>query len=127
MTLPAGRARGNPTRLLSLPTLEATLRQLERDYDHIIIDAPPALVGGDCWSLSRLVDRTVFLMKWASTSPEQASVALNRLFTAGRNGEATGTMSKVALVLNMVDTKMAVKFGHADSVLYSPALKQYYQ
>jgi hypothetical protein len=36
-------------------------------------------------------------------------------------------MSKVALVLNMVDTKMAVKFGHADSVLYSPALKRYYQ
>jgi polysaccharide biosynthesis transport protein len=127
MTLPAGRARGNPTRLLSLPTLEATLRQLERDYDHIIIDAPPALVGGDCWSLSRLVDRTVFLMKWASTPPEQASVALNRLFTAGRPDEAAGTMSKVALVLNMVDTKMAVKFGHADSVLYSPALKRYYQ
>ncbi|MBV8614305.1 MAG: polysaccharide biosynthesis tyrosine autokinase, partial [Acetobacteraceae bacterium] len=96
MTLPAGRARGNPTRRLSLPTLEATLRQLERDYDHVIIDAPPALVGGDCWSLSRLVDRTVFLMKWASTPPEQASVALNRLFTAGRPDEAGGTMSKVA-------------------------------
>lgn len=127
MTLPAGRARGNPTRLLSLPTLEATLRQLERDYDHVIIDAPPALVGGDCWSLSRLVDRTVFLMKWASTPPEQASVALNRLFTSGRTGEAAGTMSKVALVLNMVDTKMSLKFGHADSVLYSPALKRYYQ
>jgi succinoglycan biosynthesis transport protein ExoP len=127
MTLPAGRARGNPTRLLSLPTLEATLRQLERDYDHVIIDAPPALVGGDCWSLSRLVDRTVFLMKWASTSPEQASVALNRLFTSGRTGEGGGTMSKVALVLNMVDTKMNVKFGHEDAVLYSPALKQYYQ
>jgi polysaccharide biosynthesis transport protein len=127
MTLPAGRARGNPTRLLSLPTLEATLRQLERDYDHIIIDAPPALVGGDCWSLSRLVDRTVFLMKWASTPPEQASVALNRLFTPDRAGETAGTMSKVALVLNMVDTKMAVKFGHADAVLYSPKLKQYYQ
>ena len=127
MMLPAGRARGNPTRLLSLPTLEATLRQLERDYDHVIIDAPPALVGGDCWSLSRLVDRTVFLMKWASTPPEQASVALNRLFTADRPDEAAGTMSKVALVLNMVDTKMAVKFGHADSVLYSPALKRYYQ
>ncbi len=127
MTLPAGRARGNPTRLLSLPTLEATLRQLERDYDHVIIDAPPALVGGDCWSLSRLVDRTVFLMKWATTPPDQASVALNRLFTSGRTGEAPGTMSKVALVLNMVDTRMNVKFGHGDSVLYSPALKQYYQ
>ncbi|MBV9115871.1 MAG: hypothetical protein JOY63_00745, partial [Acetobacteraceae bacterium] len=52
---------------------------------------------------------------------------LNRLFTADRPDEAAGTMSKVALVLNMVDTKMAVKFGHADSVLYSPALKRYYQ
>ena len=52
----AGLPRGNPTRLMALPTLGRTIDELTAANDLVIIDAPPTLVGGDCEVLAQ-VDR----------------------------------------------------------------------
>jgi len=115
--LPAGSPRGNPTSLMALPTLGRLMERLTMTHDLVIVDAPPALVGGDCEMLARTVDTTVMLAKWHSTPPEAVSVALKQLDAKRLAG----------MVLTMVDSDKIVQFGQSDAVVFSKRLHQYYQ
>jgi Mrp family chromosome partitioning ATPase len=77
--LPAGQSRGNATRLLSNPRMKQAIEILKSEYDFIVVDAPPVLIGGDAWSLSRHVDRTVLIARWEHTEPQQVGLAIKQL------------------------------------------------
>lgn len=115
--LPAGSPRGNPTSLLALPTLKKIMEDLARNYDLIIIDGPPTLVGGDCEMLSRIADATVFLARWNKTTEGQISAALNQLDEDRIAG----------MVLTMVDPGKIGHYHNTESVLYDRSLDQYYK
>jgi len=128
--LPAGQARGNATRLLSNPRMRQSIEILKDEYDFIVVDAPPVLVGGDAWSLSRHVDRTVLIARWEHTEPQQVGLAIKQLVMP-RNGDQreglqAGT-NLAGLVLNMVDPSRCAKLGNADSIRFSAAMFKYYR
>lgn len=86
----------NPTRLLSLPAMEATLVDLKSRFDLIIIDAPPVLSGGDCWMIGHNVDFTILLVRAEETPRRDVDDAIAEL---GAKNDQLG------IVLNMVDPR----------------------
>ena len=128
--LPAGQSGGNATRLLANPRMKQAVEMLKTEYDFIVIDAPPVLIGGDAWSLSRHVDRTVMIARWEHTEPQQVGLAIKQLVMP-RNGDQreglqAGT-NLAGLILNMVDPSRCVKLGNADSIRFSAAMFKYYR
>jgi Mrp family chromosome partitioning ATPase len=67
--------------------------------------------------LSRYVDQTVFVVRWARTPREQALNALNQIVEAG--GRVGG------VVLSMVDVRRHAQYGFGDSGQYHLAGKYY--
>ena len=114
--LPAGSSKGIPTVLMANPRLGRVFQELQKTYDLIIVDAPPAVVGGDCALLARVVDTTVMLIKWRSTDEDVVAMALNRL----RNANVAG------MVLTMVDPAHIGRYDATEAVIYSKRLHQYY-
>lgn len=52
MVLPSGRIPPNPSELLGSAAMRATVEHLERDFDYVVIDAPPVLLVADATVLS---------------------------------------------------------------------------
>jgi len=116
--LPAGHPKGIPTRLLALDSFNRLLETSSQNYDLVIIDSPPSFVGGDCWLLSQKVDKTVLIAKWGSTTAQEIQEAvrmqLHRDTFAG-------------VVLNMVNPRQNVRYGHPDSMYLSREITRYYK
>jgi Mrp family chromosome partitioning ATPase len=115
--LPAGTPRGNPTSLMAKPMLGLTLNRLKAEYDLVFVDAPPALIGGDCEMLARVVDTTVVLCKWRHTKPETVALAIKSL---GKKADIAG------MVLTMVDSSIN-RYGQSDAVLFDKSISNYYR
>jgi len=114
--LASGSAKGIPSVLMASPKLGRVVKELETIYDLIIVDAPPAVVGGDCALLARVVDTTVMLIKWRSTDEEIVTMALSRL----RNANVAG------MLLTMVDPDHIGRYSTPEAVIYSKRLHQYF-
>ncbi len=115
----AGELPTVPPNLLSSERFKQLLRGLGEQYDLVVIDSAPVLALPDTRVLSMLADKTVFVVRWASTSRRVAAAALQHLEESG--GFVAGA------VLTAVDMKAHAKDGFYDSVLYSGQLKEYYR
>ncbi len=115
----AGELPTVPPNLLSSERFKQLLRGLGEQYDLVVIDSAPVLALPDTRVLSMLADKTVFVVRWASTSRRVAAAALQQLDESG--GFVAGA------VLTAVDMKAHAKDGFYDSVLYSGQLKEYYR
>jgi capsular exopolysaccharide synthesis family protein len=69
----------SPTSLIASDMMPHLLHQLRESHDIIIIDGPPAPVGGDSWALSKLVDRVLFIVKQSDTGEQQVQDAFRAL------------------------------------------------
>jgi capsular exopolysaccharide synthesis family protein len=115
----AGELPTIPPNLLSSERFKQLLRGLGEQYDLVVLDSAPVLALSDTRVLSMLADRTIFVVRWASTSYRVAAAALQQVHESG--GYVAGA------VLNAVDVKAHAKDGFYDSVLYSGKLKEYYR
>ncbi|TCD47185.1 polysaccharide biosynthesis tyrosine autokinase [Chlorobium sp. N1] len=61
--LPAGRKSPNPNELLGSNKMAELLRQLESDWDMVIIDSPPAVMLSDAAILSRSADAILMVAR----------------------------------------------------------------
>jgi len=94
--VPAGTTRMmHPTSLIASDNMPLMLQRLRETHDIIIIDGPPAPIGGDSWALSKLVDRVLFVVKQGTTPENQVQDALHAL---DRHGG-------IDVVLNMVSSQ----------------------
>ena len=116
--LPAGHPKGIPTRLLALDSFNRLLETSTQNYDLVIIDSPPSFVGGDCWLLSQKVDKTALIAKWGSTTAAEIHEAVRKQLH--RNTFA-------GVVLNMVNPRQNVRYGHPDSMYLSREITRYYR
>jgi len=116
--LPAGHPKGIPTRLLALDSFNRLLETSSQNYDLVIIDSPPSFVGGDCWLLSQKVDKTALIAKWGSTTAQEIHEAVRKQLH--RNTFA-------GVVLNMVNPRQNVRYGHPDSMYLSREITRYYK
>lgn len=101
--LPAGPLPGNPGRIVESLRMRQVLQELSREYDIVLVDAPPILVVNDGLALARASKGLVVVLEAGETPRRMVSDLRNRLESAGV--EATG------VVLNKVDLR-ASNYGH---------------
>jgi Mrp family chromosome partitioning ATPase len=89
------------------------LRTLQATHDVVIIDGPPALVGGDVYALSRLVTRILFVIKQSDTNERQVEEAFAAICKAPE---------EIGVVLNMIRSTG----DDDDELAFSPRMIEYY-
>ena len=68
--LAAGDQPANPVDLLSSQNFRHLLEGLRKEADLVVIDSPPLAAVSDARILSSLADKTVFMVRWATTRRE---------------------------------------------------------
>lgn len=104
--LTAGSWSPRQAHLLSSPRMRQMLEALTPHYDHILLDTAPALVTADVLALSRLVDKVVFVVRWAHTRQDAVIEALKQILDA--QGDVAG------VVISRVVPREYKQYGHRD-------------
>jgi capsular exopolysaccharide synthesis family protein len=116
--LAAGRDTQTPTDLLSSQRMKSLLDVCRQSFDYIVIDTPPVGPFADPLIISRLVDKTVYVIRWARTTREMITYSIQQF---PRHEHIAG------VVFNFVNEAEARKYGkHAYSYYSSGAYKKYY-
>lgn len=116
--LPVAAGSANPPDVLASEQMRNVLARLREAYDLVVIDTAPVLPVSDSRVLSRLVDETVFVVRWNQTPREAAASALKelRLYNA----------SVAGALLTVVDTTRQAKYGYGDGGYYYGRYSRYY-
>lgn len=94
--------QSTPTHALSLLTstkMEAMLDELRDQYDLIILDAPAASSLSDPYILSKMSDRTFFVVEWEKTGRKAISTAIKKFYDI--------RSENVGMVINKLDFQTA--------------------
>lgn len=117
--LAAGGKTQNPPDLLASERLKALVAALRREFDLVIIDTPPMGPVVDPLIVSHLVDKVIFVVRWASTAREMVLHSIERL---------AGHKKVAGIIFNQVIDSQAQKYGkYAYSYYYGGRYyKKYY-
>ncbi|HEY8161036.1 MAG TPA: polysaccharide biosynthesis tyrosine autokinase [Methylocystis sp.] len=109
----------NPADLLGSDRMKALIAALRSEFDLVIIDTPPMGPVIDPLIVSQLVDKVVFVVRWASTARELISQSIERL---------SGHKKVAGVVFNHVVDEQAQKYGkHSHSYYFGGGYyKKYY-
>ena len=77
--LPAGTLPPNPSELLSSSEMEKMLHIAARNFDWVIVDAPPALALSDPTLIAPLCDAVVFVVRANSTPAKLVNETINKI------------------------------------------------
>ena len=117
--IPAGAAEIHSLGLFMSEAMAGLLDRVRRDYDLIVLDAPPALAMADARVVARLADATLLCVRWRDTP---RSVVRNSL---GLLEDARARV--VGAALTQVDAKVHGRSGYADAELYHPRYGGYFR
>lgn len=117
--IPAGAAEIHSLGLFMSEAMAGLLDRVRRDYDLIVLDAPPALAMADARVVARLADATLLCIKWRDTP---RSVVRNSL---GLLEEAHARV--VGAALTQVDARVHGRSGYADAEVYHPRYSGYFR
>jgi succinoglycan biosynthesis transport protein ExoP len=116
--IPAGDAPPNPVALLTSLDFEEFLRDLQEDFQHIIIDSPPIIGFTDGRIISTMADGTLLVIKHHITTREAGRLAVQLLSQV--NCKILGG------VLNMAHKNRLGYYGYGEFYkYYSKMYKQY--
>jgi capsular exopolysaccharide synthesis family protein len=87
----------NPAELISCEPMRVLLREVEREYDFVVLDSPPLLNVADARILASLVEGMVLVVKGGSTPRDLVQRARASAADAGAN--------VIGVVLNNLDTR----------------------
>lgn len=82
--LTSGIVHSNPLALLDSPAMSDFIGRSRREYDLILIDAPPLPVTADVLTISKLVDGVLFVTRPGVVEQESADLAQETLATTGQ-------------------------------------------
>jgi len=114
--LPAGTPPPNPAELLASSNMREMLSQLCQQYDHIVVDTPPALSVTDAVVLSQRADAVVLVIRSGQTTKQ----ALRR----ARDVLARVNAKVVGVLLNAVDLSSPDYYYYYE---YQGKYSRYYQ
>lgn len=118
IVITAGRSATNPTDILSSEQMKTLLSRLAQVNDLVVVDSPPVLAVSDARVLSRLTDKTVYMVRWAETRREIAMLGIKQMLDIG---------SDVAgVTLSMVNVAKHARYGYGDSGYYHGKYRKYY-
>lgn len=90
-----------------LERMRMLLYTLSRHYDVVILDTSPVLVAPEVLHLARLVEKTILVVKWASTPRSAVAGEIKNLLSVG--ADVPG------IVLSQVDPRRYNKYGYEDA------------
>jgi capsular exopolysaccharide synthesis family protein len=96
--------------IFSSRRMEQILEKLKAQYDLVIIDSPPVMAVADARIIGRLVDKTLFVVRWDKTPAKVAKAALEQLQRYGTD--------VAGIVLQQVDLDRYGRFSHGSSGYY---------
>ena len=102
--LVGGSCRVPPTNLFYSPQMSRLLDRLRREFEMILIDAPPMIHLADARVLGRLADGVILVVRAGQTTTESARFAIQRFSEDGTR--VLGT------VLNSWDPRTTGKYGY---------------
>lgn len=85
----AGTVPPNPGELLVRGRLQEMLRDMQSQYDYILIDTPPILPVGDILTLGKAAAAVFLVVRADETTAQQVGESLRRLESAGINAKGT--------------------------------------
>jgi polysaccharide biosynthesis transport protein len=88
--LTAGMIAPNPLALLDSAEMSALVASARREYELIIIDAPPLAITADVLTLSKLVDGIVFISRPGVVETESAELAQETIANANLSQKVLG-------------------------------------
>jgi capsular exopolysaccharide synthesis family protein len=117
--MPAGELHTDGMAVFQSGAMAALLQRLRREYDLVLLDAPPAHAMTDARIVAGLAEATVLCLRWRSTPLGVVRDALNLL------EEAQASVAGVALT--RVDVRAHVRSGYADAEVYHPRYGGYFR
>ena len=102
--LPAGTCSVPPTNLFYCPRMSRLLARFRREFDMILIDAPPMIHLADARVLGRLADGVILVVRAGQTTTESARFAIQRFAEDGT--------SVLGTVLNSWDPRTTGRYGY---------------
>jgi succinoglycan biosynthesis transport protein ExoP len=114
--IPAGSKSLNPPDVLGSERMKQLISRLKEKFDYVVLDAPP--VGPVVDSVivaNNIADRTIFVVKWASTPRELIESSIQQV-----------TINKrvAGIVFNFVKQNRAKKYG--GGYYYGKSYEKYY-
>jgi succinoglycan biosynthesis transport protein ExoP len=100
--LPVGSKTRNPADLLGSDRMKLLLETCRNSFDYVVIDTPPIGPVIDPIIVSQLVDKIVYVVRWASTARELVHQSMQRL---------PGQRKIAGIVFNQVNESEAQKYG----------------
>ena len=118
--LPAGGKTQNQPDLLASERMKALIAATRPKYDLVLIDTPPMGPVVDPLIVSNLVDKVIYVVRWASTAREMVQHSIQKV---------SGHKKVAGVVFNHVVESHAQKYGkYAYSYYYgSRYYKKYYR
>jgi succinoglycan biosynthesis transport protein ExoP len=107
----------NPQDLLGSHHMREFLRSAAQHYDLVVLDSPPVMAASDSLVLARLVDATVFVVRWETTPRQVVLNALRQIQSVG--GRVAG------VVLSRVNVNKNRAFNFGDQSYYYGKYKNY--
>ncbi|MGR8934984.1 MAG: GumC family protein [Gammaproteobacteria bacterium] len=100
----------NPADLFASHRMEALIKSLSDHYDLVVIDSPPVMSVTDSRVLSRLADKTLFVVRWDFTPRKVIKTAVRQISEASNN--------VAGIVLQRVNLKQYGRYSYGDSGHY---------
>ncbi|MDX1541352.1 MAG: polysaccharide biosynthesis tyrosine autokinase, partial [Geminicoccaceae bacterium] len=116
--LPAGVGVVSPPDLFRSSTMRILLEEMSAYYDLVIVDSPPVAAVSDSFTLSALVDKSIYVVRWAQTPRNVVLAGIRQMIEAGAD--------IAGVVLSRVDVKKHARYGYADSGYYQGYYRKYY-
>ncbi|MGB3184913.1 MAG: polysaccharide biosynthesis tyrosine autokinase [Ornithinimicrobium sp.] len=105
--LAAGELPPNPSELLQSQSMNRLIRDLEKQFDYVLIDAPPLLPVTDAAVLSTVADGVLLVVRHGRTTPSQVRRSVDRLEAAG--AQVSG------IVMSMTPAEVGYGYGRYDA------------
>jgi capsular exopolysaccharide synthesis family protein len=117
--IPAGTSKANSLGLFMSDAMTQCLERLRRDYDLVLLDAPPVFAMTDARIISRIADATLLCVRWRETPRSVVSRSLDLL------DETDARVIGVAMT--RVDPHAHVRSGYSDAEVYHARYGGYYR
>jgi succinoglycan biosynthesis transport protein ExoP len=98
----AGAKSLNPPDILGSERMRMLVAHLRESFDYVLIDTPPVGPVVDSVIVAGLADKTIFVVRWASTDREVVQTSVQKLSVQKR---------VAGIVLNLVVAERAKKYG----------------
>ena len=102
VVIAAGAKSLNPPDILGSERMRTLVAHLKESFDYVIIDTPPVGPVIDSVIVAGLADKTIFVVRWASTPRELIQASVQKLSAQKRVG---------GIVMNLVVMDRAKKYG----------------